>query len=243
MRNRGPLPRFFLWIGRHLRNRIFAGLILLVPLVITLVVFRAIVGFVDGLIRPSTKSLAQWFPGSGWVDYVPAVGSVVIVLILLYFAGLITRNFIGRRIVRSFESLVGRVPVLSAIYGTAREATSMFSNDAERRFSRVVLVNFPHRAVKSLGFVTGTFRSGEGKDYSMVFVPTTPTPMSGFLLFATDDEVEDAGISVDAAMRMIITGGITSHPQEPGAAPDPLPRSAKDPRAPKPGQRPAPSSR
>lgn len=234
--------RFFLWIGRHLRNRIFAGLILVVPFVLTLVVFRAIVDFLDGLIRPSTRTLSQWFPGSGWVDLVPPVGSVVIVLILLYFAGLVTRNFIGRRIVRSFEGLVGRVPVLSAIYGTAREATSMFSNDAERRFSRVVLVTYPHPGAKSLGFVTGTFRSGDGKDYSMVYVPTTPTPMSGFLLFVTEDQMEDAGISVDAAMRMVITGGILSRPQQPGAVPNIVPHSAKDPRAPKPGQRPAPSS-
>lgn len=242
MRNRGGFLRFFSWIGRHLRNRIFAGLILVVPLVLTLVVFRAIVGFLDGLIRPSTQTLAQWFPGSGWVDLVPPVGSVVIVLILLYIAGLITRNFIGRRIVRVFESLVGRVPVLRAIYGTAREATSMFSSDAERRFSRVVLVTYPHPRARSIGFVTGTFRSGGGADYLMVYVPTTPTPMSGFLLFVTEDQVEDAGISVDAAMRMVITGGILSHPQEPGAVPDVLPHSAKDPRVPKPGGRHAPSS-
>jgi uncharacterized membrane protein len=234
--------RFFLWIGRHLRNRIFAGLILIVPAALTYVVFRAIVGFLDDLIRPSTKSLAQWFPGSGWVDLVPPVGSVVLVLILLYFAGLIARNFVGRRIVRFIEGLVGRVPVLRAIYGTVREATSMFSSDAERRFSRVVLVTYPHPGAKSLGFVTGTFRSGDGKDYSMVYVPTTPTPMSGFLLFVTEDQMEDAGISVDAAMRMVITGGILSHPQEPGAVPDVVPQSAKDPRAPKAGERPAPSS-
>lgn len=208
-------------IGQHLRNRVVAGLILLIPTALTYLIFRAIVGFLDGLIRPSTQTLAQWFPGSGWVELVPPVGSVVIVVILLYVAGLITRNFIGRRIVRIFENLVGRVPVLRAIYGTAREATSLFSSDAERRFSKVVLVTYPHPGAKSIGFVTGTFRSGEGKDYFMVYVPTTPTPMSGFLLFVGDDQIEDAGLTVDAAMRMVITGGIlSSGRQEPsGTAP------------------------
>ncbi|MSQ12617.1 MAG: DUF502 domain-containing protein [Dehalococcoidia bacterium] len=219
-----------------------AGLILLIPAALSIVMLRAVVDFVDGLIRPFTRTLTQGFPGGDWIDYVPAVGSVLLVLILLYFAGLITRNFIGRRIVRSLERLVGRVPVLSAIYGTAREATSMFSNDAGRRFSRVVLVTYPHPGAKSLGFVTGTFRSGAGKDYSMVYVPTTPTPMSGFLLFVTEAEMEDAGVSVDAAMRMVITGGILSRLQQPGAVPDVLTHLAKDPRAPQPGQRPAPSS-
>lgn len=215
-----------------------AGLILLIPVALSYVVLRAVVDFVDGLIRPSTRTLTQRFPGGDWIDYVPAIGSVLLVLFLLYVAGLITRNFIGRWAVRSFESLVNRVPVLRAIYGAAREATSMFSSDAERRFSRVVLVTYPHPRARSIGFVTGTFRSRGGADYLMVYVPTTPTPMSGFLLFVTEDQVEDAGISIDAAMRMVITGGILSHPQQPGALPD----SAKDPQAPKPGERPAPSS-
>lgn len=218
MRSRGI--HVFIVIGRHLRNRVVAGLVLLIPAALTYFILRTFVGFLDGLIRPFTHTLAQWFPGSHWVDLVPPVGSVVAVLVILYVVGLITRNFIGRRVVRILESLVSRVPVLRAIYGTAREATSLFSEDAERRFSKVVLVTYPHPGAKSIGFVTGTFRSGEGRAYFMVYVPTTPTPMSGFLLFVGKDQIEDAGLTVDAAIRMVVTGGILaqSGPGAPGPA-------------------------
>jgi uncharacterized membrane protein len=200
----------FLVFGRHLRNRIGVGLVLLIPAGITYMILRYVVDFLDGILRPAISGLARPFPGSGWIDLLPPVASILIALIVLYIAGLLAQNFIGRRTVLIVEGFVGRVPVLRAIYGTAREATNLLGGLEKRPYSRVVFVTFPHARAKSIGLVTGTYNGASGQRYLMVFVPTTPTPMSGFLLFVEENEVEDTDMSVDMALRMVVTAGITT---------------------------------
>ena len=197
-------------VGSHVRNRVATGLFLMVPIVITYLILRFAINFLDGLVRPGTAVLARWFGDGEWLNYVPAIASTLIVLILLYLIGLFAQNFIGKRVIRAIERFSQRIPVVREIYATANDAISLFSGGGpSKQFSRVVLVPFPNKDAKSLGFVTGTYNGAPGGPYLMVYIPTTPTPMSGFLIFVKETNIEDAGMTVDVAIRTIITGGLT----------------------------------
>ncbi|MSQ11425.1 MAG: DUF502 domain-containing protein [Dehalococcoidia bacterium] len=199
-------PSYLIRIGRHLRNRMGAGLVLLLPAAACYLILRFIVGFVDDLIRPGVEDIGR---GNTWVDVVPPVGSVITLVIFLYVVGLLAQNVVGRWVVRYTEQAIGRIPFLRGVYNTARQATNLLSGLESAKFSRVVLVSFPHAKARSIGLVTGRWSTPGGRDYLQVYVPTTPTPMSGFLLFVDESEVEDAGMSTDTALRMVVTAGIT----------------------------------
>ena len=216
-------------VGWHVRGRMAAGLALLVPIVITYFVIHFALNFLTQLVDPLISRLPQWVHAGQWISYVPAISSIIIILLLLYVTGLLAENFVGRRVVLFLQEISRRIPILREIYDTANDATSLFSGGSARQFTRVVLAPFPSKDTKSLGFVTGSFVGPDNQQYVMVYLPTTPTPMSGYLLFCTEDQIEDAGISVDEAIRIVITGGLSRGNKKNGNTSVPEGQSTKRP--------------
>jgi uncharacterized membrane protein len=156
--------------------------------------------------------------------YVPGLG-IVTLIALIFTIGLLAANFIGGQIVRLWEELLDRVPIVRGIYSTLKSMTDILSFKEKERYHRVVLIQFPKNGHYCFAFVTGMTR-GEVQAVSSdpllnVYVPTSPNPTSGYFLLVPEKEVVPLDISVEEAMKLIVSGGLyspTSSPNGPSTA-------------------------
>ena len=136
------------------------------------------------------------------------IGSLSLAVIL--FAGVMARRVIGQRLLRWFEALIQRIPLASIVYSSARQLLDILQTKPDGT-QRVVLVDFPHKEMKSIGFVTRVIREhGTGRELAAVYVPTTPNPTSGYLEIVPVEKITPTDWSVDQAMSFIISGGAVS---------------------------------
>jgi len=197
---------------KSIRTAFFAGVILLAPLSITLLVFSWLVENIGGRFR------------SHFFFYLPDtlleranlvllwnILATVMVLILITLLGYLSRYFFGRFLIRIAERMVRTVPFVNAVYGTVKQIVDTFSTQNRAVFQHVVLVEFPRSGVFALGFLTDQVKGeiqGRTKDnLCNVFVPTTPNPTSGFLVMFPSSEVTELQMSVAEGMKVIISGG------------------------------------
>ena len=196
-------------VGRHIRRRLISGVFVLVPIGITVFtlafVYAATASFVAPFVRMALGLLLDEHTIGDWV--IQAVSFAIFVL-LVYVIGLITTNILGKKLVALGETLILRIPVMKSIYSVSKQVVDAISSSNQGAFKSVVLVEFPRAGVKSLGFVTGTFDDNSGSRVYKVFVPTSPNPTTGFLLFVSAGEIHETGLSVEEAFKMLISGGV-----------------------------------
>jgi uncharacterized membrane protein len=194
-------------IGKHMRTRLVSGLLVLIPLAITLFIlnlfFSSLTAFVRPLMRP-------------WVDELPEYSLTLIALFvtaaLIYLVGLITTYMVGRRMIQWGETLLLRLPIVKSVYSASKQVVETFSSSTKAAFKAVVLVEFPRRDSLAIGFITGTILNPEGQTLYRVFVATTPNPTSGFLVILPEVEVQFTDISVEDGIKMIVSGGMLAPP-------------------------------
>ena len=188
--------------GAHIRRTISAGLIVTIPLAITAVIINLVVDWFDPLLKPAF----DYFLGPDRYREGMGIGALVV---LIYLAGLLTTHVLGRRFIDYGHRIVGAVPVVRSIYNTLLQATEVLSIDkSTEKYSGVVLVDFPRAGSKAIGLVTSRVTDIEGKPSLAVFVPTTPVPTSGFLLIMPEESTIPVDVTVDEAMKLIVSGGI-----------------------------------
>ena len=196
-----------------LRGWFFAGLLVTAPIAVTIYVVWLIISFVDNQVKallPSDLKFILELPGFGLV-----IGVVAIILV-----GALTTNLIGVSLIRIGESMVNRVPVARSVYGAIKQIMETVMASQSDAFREVVLIEYPRRGIWAIGFVTGSTR-GEVQNMSSenlinVFVPTTPNPTSGFLLFFSREHAITLDMSVEEAVKMVVSGGIVT-PDDPRA--------------------------
>ncbi|MGA1529859.1 MAG: DUF502 domain-containing protein [Kiritimatiellia bacterium] len=210
---------------KAIRTNITVGLLLVTPLVITAFVARYLFTFI-------TNQLIGFFPRAirdQQLDIVLRVASLLLVLLLLFFIGVLVRNIIGRRIYQLGDSIITRIPFVNRIYIASRQVIDAFITQRETVFNQVVLVQYPRKGIFSIGFKTASapysFRKNipEGKpqdDYVAVFIPTTPNPTSGWLCYVPKEDVTPLPYSSGDAMKLIISAGVV-YPGDIGSAPPP----------------------
>ena len=194
-----PVPSLF----GHFRGRFISGLLVLVPLAITLFVLKIILRALTGFVVPFLEPWMDDIP-----DYIVVTVALAMTLILIYLVGLITAHIIGRRLIQFGEAILLKLPIVKTVYAASKQVVDSFSNGTQAAFQAVVLVEFPRAGALCLGFVTGTILDGDGRSYFRVFVPTTPNPTSGFLMILTEEEVRFTDISIESGLRMIVSGGV-----------------------------------
>ena len=201
-------------IGRHFRSTISAGLVVTIPLGVTALIINFAVDWFDPLLKPAFES----FLGEG--DYKEGMG-IGALIVLIYVAGLLTTVVVGRRLIDIGHRLIGLVPVVRAIYGPLLQFTEVLSstNVNQQKYSGVVLVDFPKEGSKAVGLITSRVNDSHGHPTLAVFVPTTPVPTSGFLLMVAEQDTIPVDVTVDEAMKLIVSGGILTpdtimHPKE-----------------------------
>ena len=183
---------------KKLRNQFLLGFLVSLPLFITIIVLTWLFSTIDNFLQPSIRFLlGRSYTGLGFV----------IVLFFIYLVGLVASNVLGKRFINAAESLVIKVPLVRSLYGAVKQLTGTLSSPGRDDFQKVVLVAFPVKGSWTIGFVTNRQKSEDGEALYYIFVPTAPNPMSGFLLITKETEVTPLNVSVEQAMRMVMSAG------------------------------------
>lgn len=193
---------------KHLKRWFIVGLLIWVPIGVTVFVVQFLFDLFDRLLGLLPH---RYQPQVMWGFDIPGLGLIAAILLLI-FTGMLTGNLVGRRVVEWAERLVARIPFVRAIYGSAKQvAHTMFSADGQG-FRRAVLVPYPYRGSYALAFITATtlgeVQEKTGAEVTAVFVPTTPNPTSGFILLVPREDIVELEMTVDEALKMIISLGV-----------------------------------
>ncbi len=186
----------------RIRRRTLSGVLVLVPLFVTLVVLRAIFSFTAGILLPIIEPAVNEWPG-----FVRSALSVGILLIFVYVLGEVAAHVLGRRVLSAVDAVLVRVPVIRVIYRASQQVVSAFGASEGPAFKSVVLVEFPHPGMKSVGFVTSVLKGPGESSSQAVFVPTSPNPTSGFLQIMPAEMVTPTDLSVEEAFQMLMSMG------------------------------------
>ena len=212
----GKLQKYFL-----------TGLLTLLPIWLVWIVFKFVFGLLSGIsepvIGPLTAAMALRDPlvfgwlADSWVQTAIALFATVLFIIVI---GALARRVVGQKLLAWFEALVARIPLAKTIYGSARQLLDLLQTKPDGT-QRVVLIDFPHNEMKSVGFVTRILHDeATGGELAAVYVPTTPNPTSGYLEVVPVERLTPTDWTVDQAMTFIISGGAVS--------PDRIPFARKD---------------
>ena len=199
-----------------MRRALVAGLVILVPVTLTIFILVKIFGFMDRMFAPVIdRAIGIYLPGA----HIPGLG-LLLTLIVVLVLGWLSTNVVGRSVIQAIERLICRVPVAKSIYSATKGFLEVLSFDQTEAFKRVVLIEYPKENIFALAFVTGwaSWPTIDERlaDTVLVFVPTTPNPTSGFLLLVPRDEAIELPISIEEGVRLVISGGILLPNMAPG---------------------------
>ncbi|MEW5703307.1 MAG: DUF502 domain-containing protein [Pseudomonadota bacterium] len=199
-------------IGR-LRTYFFAGLLVTAPIGLTAYIVWIFVNFVDSRVTPLIP--VKYNPETYLPINLPGLG-LLIVLLMITLIGALTAGFAGDIVLKTSERLLARMPVVRGIYGALKQIFEALLTHKSTAFRKVVLIEYPRRGMWALGFITGSTK-GEVQNVTKervinVFMPTTPNPTSGFLLFVPSEDVHELTMSVEDGIKMVVSGGIVTPP-------------------------------
>ena len=209
-RRRGILGRF--------RNYFLTGIIVTAPVGITIALALWVINWIDGKIVPlipqayNPQLLFQNYIGI----HVPGIG-LLVVLVGLTVIGFLAAGLVGRVLVRTGETLLTRMPVIRSVYSALKQIFETVLRSSSRSFREVALIEYPRRGIWAIGFITttttGEVQNDIAEDVVNVFLPTTPNPTSGFLLFVPRKDIIVLDMSVEEAIKMVVSAGIVTPPQ------------------------------
>jgi uncharacterized membrane protein len=204
--------------GQLIRRYFVTGLLIWVPLAITAWVLSLIVGTMDQSLRLLPASI---HPRHLFGFDIPGVGAIV-TLLAIFLTGVAAANFIGQRLVVWWERLLARIPVVNTIYHSVKQVSDTLFSSSGNAFRKALLVEYPRKGSWTIAFLTGqpggdvvNHLDGE---YVSVYVPTTPNPTSGFFLMMPKADVVELDMSVDEALKYIISMGVVAPPPKPRIA-------------------------
>ncbi|MEG1681417.1 DUF502 domain-containing protein [uncultured Stenotrophomonas sp.] len=203
-----PAPR------PSLQRLFLTGLLTLLPIWLTWVVVKFVFVLLSGisspLIVPLSERIAASFPDYlGWikVEWMQDITALLATLLVILLVGILSRRVIGQQLLRWFGAVIRRIPLASIIYDSAKKLLDILQTKPGST-QRVVLIDFPHRDMKSIGLVTRVLKEqGTGRELAAVYVPTTPNPTSGYLEIVPVEMLTPTDWTVDQAMSFIISGG------------------------------------
>lgn len=193
---------------KSVRSYLLAGLVVWLPILVTMMVLRFIVDLLD----QSMALLPNAYQPERWIGYhLPGFG-VLLSLILLFITGVLATNFLGQRLVRRSESILEKIPLVRSIYNATKQVIQAVFSTNSQAFRKVLLVEYPRKGLWTLAFQTGVTPTAitkhTGLEMLSIFVPTTPNPTGGFLMMIPKSDVIELSMSVDEAFKHIISLGV-----------------------------------
>jgi len=197
------------------REYMIAGLLTLIPVTVTFFIIKFVYDLLGSIARPLVTLFADQL-GDDWPQLnvllhnpvVQTIAFLLCLLLLLYVLGVLTAHVVGRRAMSLFDRIMTRIPFIESVYGSTKKFVDVLKNKPSGSMKRVVLVNFPNRHMKAIGFVTRTLKDATtGRELAAVYIPTTPNPTSGYMELMPVEDVIPTDWSMDEAMTYIISGG------------------------------------
>ena len=193
---------------KKLRTIIVAGLLVWIPLGLTIFVIKLLIDLLGQtylLIPPALR------PENLIGTEIPGIGVIVAIIVVL-LTGLVTANYFGKRIVKAWDSFLDRIPLIRSIYSPLKKFSELVLSDQTQSFSKVLLIEYPRKGIYSLCFQTskelGEVQNQAGEEMVCVYIPTTPNPTSGYIVLVPQNEVKELKMSVEDALKMIISLGV-----------------------------------
>ncbi len=192
-------------IKKRSKNYFLSGILVVVPIVITIFVLKAIFTFLDELLLPYLRpQLGYWVPGIG----------IIIMLVGIYLVGIFVTNFLGKKFINLGERIVLKIPIAKSIYGSVKQILETFSFKTDQSGKKVVMVEYPKENVWSIGLVNGEITHPESKEklYNILIIAAI-NPASGFFILVPQANILHLNITVEEAMKWIVSGGIVTPDQ------------------------------
>ena len=193
---------------KKLRTIIVAGLLVWIPLGLTIFVIKLLIDLLGQtylLIPPALR------PENLIGTEIPGIGVIVAIIVVL-LTGLVTANYFGKSIVKAWDAFLDRIPLIRSIYSPLKKFSELVLSDQTQSFSKVLLIEYPRKGIYSLCFQTskelGEVQNQAGEEMVCVYIPTTPNPTSGYIVLVPQNEVQELKMSVEDALKMIISLGV-----------------------------------
>ena len=197
-------------IAKALKKYLITGVLVWLPIAVTIWAMSYIISAADKLINLLPES---WQPQHFWGFNIPGLG-IVAATVVLFVTGVFAANVLGRRILGAWDSLLGRIPVVKSIYSSVKKVSESLLSDSSRSFKTPVLVPFPQPGIWTIAFVSGHIPDKlkgslpQDDDYISVYVPTTPNPTGGYYIMVKKNDVRELDMSVDQALKYVISLGM-----------------------------------
>lgn len=208
------------------RRYLIAGLLVWLPLGVTLLVIKLLVGLVENLLELVPPGYHPEALLGLEIPYLNVILALLAMFVVVAITGLLAANLFGRKLVFIWESLLGRIPLVRPIYQGVKQITETVFSSSGKSFRKVLLIEYPRKGLYTLAFQTGS-SAGEvqektGEEVTTVFIPTTPNPTSGFIILLPTKDVVELEMSVDEALKMVISLGMVE-PKWPSEKPQIFP--------------------
>jgi len=198
---------------KKIKNIFLTGIAAIIPIGVTLYILFFIMGMMNKLVQLIP---AKYHPDQLFSFHIPGLG-IIVMVVLIFIIGLVTRSYLGNKLVGWGELFVGKIPVVRTIYTAIKQLVDAIFSEKSGSFKRVVLIEYPRKGLYSVAFVTGEAKGEVQTKTSQrclnLFVPTTPNPTSGFYIMIPETDVVNLDMTIDEAFTLIISGGIYT-PQE-----------------------------
>jgi len=197
-----PIPVIKKKFSVKIRNIFIAGIAVVIPIIVTIFILKILISWSDSLLSILPKVVNPQ-------TYIPVHGiSLIIAIILIFIIGLMTYNYIGRKLLVWMEDIFSKIPFIKGIYNGAKQITEAFTEN-KKQFNLVVLVEFPREGSYAIGFVVGKAKINDMDESEnlTVFIPTVPNPTSGYFLFVKKSNLLKLNLSIEEAFKIILTMG------------------------------------
>ena len=188
----------------HFKQYIFTGLLSILPIYATYWIVKQLFLLFSS---PGTKLYYLTF-GANTFKYLPEIIGFLLTIISIYIIGRFVTNVLGKSLLHEIEKLVERIPIVSLVYKTVKQITESISSQNNNAFKKVIQLEYPRKGLWTLAMVTGESTDREGNEYFHIFVPTTPNPTSGYMIYALKSDTVETELSVEEALKIIISGGM-----------------------------------
>jgi len=187
-----------------LKKYFISGVLVVVPLILTYIVLKFLFDTIDGILQPVIHELFGY--------YIPGLG-LAVTLLLILLAGILTRNYVGARIYKIGERVLSKLPIIRPIYYSAKQLLESVTEPSIKSFKEVALVEYPRKGSWSIGFISNyvEIENNDTKQkHISIFIPSTPTPISGMVVLLSVDEVLLLEMSVEEGVKFLVSGGVVS---------------------------------
>ena len=202
---------------KKIQQYLLTGLISIIPIYLTYWIIKNLFlffsgpgGIIVGLFLPDFINQNFEFGGITLLSLLQKTLGFILTIASLYFLGLIISNVFGEKLYKLFESLLEKIPFVSKVYKSIKQITASLSGANSKAFQKVVLVEYPRKGLWTIAMVTGETLDDKDEKYYNIFVPTTPNPTSGYLLFIKSTETKKLDLSVEEGLKIIVSGGMIS---------------------------------